>query len=121
MKMYAWFFGLLFCFSTFAQDEILLKGDFRPLTPGIRVEGSTVIIRTLEGRDFVSIHDFKLKGGVVLDLKVCGEMLDGQNACISIGEPRLRKQSWEISFPFKAYHKVVIFDLDLIQNLAVVK
>jgi hypothetical protein len=105
----------------FAQDQLLFKSEFRPASLSVKVQGSTEIHRTAEGKDFVSVQNFKLKGGIVLDLKVCGEVTPNERACMSIGEPRLAKQSWEIPYSFYSYEKVVIFDLDLSQDLAVAK
>jgi hypothetical protein len=102
-----------------AREEVLFEASFRSLTPMVKVAGDAQIFSTEEGRHFVGISDFRLKGGVVLDLKVCGEALPQQYACISIGEPRKAKQMWEIPFAFSKYTKIVIFDLDLIADLAV--
>lgn len=102
----------------FAEAVLLLKAPFRSLTPFTRVQGEAKILRTASGADVVSIENFKLRGGVVLDLKVCGEPRLGEWACISIGEPRESHQEWEIPYTFERYRKVLIFDLDLAQNLA---
>jgi hypothetical protein len=69
----------------------------------------------------VAIENFNLRGGVVLDLKVCGEILPQQVACLSIGEPRFKKQLWKLPNVFLSYSQIKIFDLDLIQDLAEVR
>jgi hypothetical protein len=119
MKLFVVLITLFFMNTIQASEEVLFESSFRSLTPMVKVTGDAQIISTEEGRHFVAISDFRLRGGVVLDLKVCGEALPQQYACISIGEPRKTKQMWEIPFAFSKYTKIVIFDLDLIADLAV--
>lgn len=111
----------LFSLSSFSQDSIMFEGTFEALTPSIKVQGKTRIHRRSDGLDYVTIEDFKLRGGVVLDLKVCGEVIEGEEACMSVAEPRNGKHTWLIPYSFKSYNQVIIFDLDLIQDLAVAR
>lgn len=107
--------------KVYASTQVIMEGEFRPLTQSISVRGSGIIFQDETGNHYVGIENFDLKGGVVLDLKVCGELAPMQEACLSIAEPRYKKQLWKLPPVFLSYTKIKIFDLDLIQDLAVVK
>jgi hypothetical protein len=108
-----------FCLAS--SERVILEGEFRPLTQSISIKGSGVIFEGESGAHYVAIENFNLRGGVVLDLKVCGEILPQQVACLSIGEPRFKKQLWKLPNVFLSYSQIKIFDLDLIQDLAEVR
>lgn len=112
---------LLFTLTAFAQETVLFEGTFSSLTPSVKVQGKTRIERSPEGLDYVTIENFRLRGGVVLDLKVCGEIIEGEEGCMSVAEPKNGNHSWPIPYSFSSYNRVIIFDLDLIQDLAVAR
>lgn len=119
MRLLIVFLGLFSVLQVVAEDRILLEGNFKPLVRSINVNGRAIIFENESGEHFVATENFSLTGGVVLDLKVCGELLPEQIACISIAEPRYKNQVWRLPPVFLSYQKIKIFDLDLIQDLAV--
>lgn len=122
MKTLIALLGLCLSLSAFASQPDY-KGSFAPLLRGVKAKGAAHVYRGGSTDLLVFEKDFAVTDGVVLDVKICGELSEGtasQPICLSLGNLRKLKgyQEYVIPTPFYDYTRAVIFDVDLIQNHA---
>ncbi|MBP9706827.1 MAG: hypothetical protein KBD78_04235 [Oligoflexales bacterium] len=110
--------------SSYADEQIILTGTFSALSGGVQVKGTVNIIQDDLGNDYIELIDFALRGGVILDLKICGDVATGtpfENICVSNAEPpykTMQKRFKVRSKAFIQYKQVLIFDAEIGDNLA---
>ncbi|HXH29344.1 MAG TPA: hypothetical protein VNJ01_00905 [Bacteriovoracaceae bacterium] len=103
---------------TVAQDTLVSRGTFQALSPSARVSGEALVYRSSAGQDWLVLKDFKLSGGIVLDLKICGVNDLSDRYCLSLGTlTHGSPVNWPIPSGFVSYQKVLIFDVEMIENL----
>ena len=104
--------------SSYAQDVLLAQGKFESLTPSAQVSGEALVYRTGDGEDYLELRSFRARGGIVHDLKICGTNDIPSRYCLSLGTLTRRSPSrWAIPKGFVSYEQVLLFDVELIQNL----
>lgn len=114
-------FFTLFTSSAFAS-QLIAKGNLQPGIPTAKAQGSVFVVLENDGTQAVYFgSDYAMSSGVVLDLKLCGQVYAGAKPiCLSQGEVRKLKGEYRmpVRFPLYRYTELVIFDVDLVQNHA---
>jgi hypothetical protein len=114
--------AILFQFKAAFAAEVVGSGELVSSQPAVQAKGSIQIVEESDGTHVVGFsNDYLMSSGVVLDLKLCGIVLESSPpVCLSQGEVRKLKGGYQmkVRFPLLKYQELKIYDLDLSQEHA---
>lgn len=99
---------------------------FQSKKSSVMVSGQAFLYLNKTKADKLYLVDFNINDGVVLEVKVCGKInlkKLSKEICLSAGNLKGLNgvQSYRVPYKFAKYTKIVIYDLDLFENLAFAK